>query len=579
MCQTTMINDKINAFDSAETKWTKQYNGPLSSMDSWSSSDSNDNVNESFVVRFCFRRFSLAKFSFAILAVATVMEHVYIRMSPEVSRPKASLGSAAISSVTDMFSPILPFTGGLDLRRDDYWTASGNWWEKIQSVACQMHDAFSETTEVNFHSNDDNIKNQLTNQLLSQKYTPVKYSLALSSNDPYIAIYDIADLTLGEVGATLRYASESSLDKFDRDSFLQGILPRVRKVIEALDGAVVKSRGAGVIECKQTTKSGHIHGNVDALKFIGAMRVFAEWRIPRQVPEGYKGFAVGMNLGYKDVVQNLVKMEQSVHNWLDYQKRFSTTDTICSPTLLQVLEHEVNTGVHNNLPRLKDKTNAMGLLWVRRQLQYQTHIFANFLQVPTKFPSTEAGVTAAYKEVYDKYHGWAVQKIFSYSFSAAPKSEEIFKQMNPHRLKELTNSISLTGMTGSPKSLSKKSEGLDVTVGSNALETFLKKIELDWNNVVHHAGTEWDKFASGVGSEWDKIMSNVDKILHLVNHDDDVKEKDDKNIAAEREEFIVQEMIKDARHEIHRFLNDVSPLLDDLSKLFVQMNMDDPTKV
>jgi Glycolipid transfer protein (GLTP) len=237
------------------------------------------------------------------------------------------------------------------------------------------------------------------------RHKRINYVLALSSSDPFAAVHDIAELTLGEVGTTLRYAFESSKDNFDRASFLYGSQPRVVKIIDALDVASAKSRGADVSECKQSTTPIRNYGNVDALKFVGAMRVFGEWRIPRQVPEGYKGFAVGMNLGYKDVVQNLMKIEQAVHVWLDYHKRLSN-DITCSPTLRQVLEHEANTNVHTALPRLKDRTGAMGLLWVRRQLQYQANIFGNILQVPEKFPSTEAGVTAAYKEVYDKYHGW-----------------------------------------------------------------------------------------------------------------------------------------------------------------------------
>src|SRR3569832_995996 len=59
------------------------------------------------------------------------------------NRPRTSLGSAAISSVTEALSPILPFTGGLDLRKQDYWKSSGNFFETIHSVATQVQEAFS----------------------------------------------------------------------------------------------------------------------------------------------------------------------------------------------------------------------------------------------------------------------------------------------------------------------------------------------------------------------------------------------------------------------------------------------------
>ena len=50
-------------------------------------------------------------------------------------RFKSSLGSAAIGSVTDALSPILPFTGGVDLRREEYRAPSS--WETVQSIYTQ----------------------------------------------------------------------------------------------------------------------------------------------------------------------------------------------------------------------------------------------------------------------------------------------------------------------------------------------------------------------------------------------------------------------------------------------------------
>jgi hypothetical protein len=44
------------------------------------------------------------------------------------------------------------------------------------------------------------------------------------------------------------------------------------------------------------------------LKFSSSYAYFAERRIVRQVPVGYKGYAVGMSLGHKDVVQNSGKL-------------------------------------------------------------------------------------------------------------------------------------------------------------------------------------------------------------------------------------------------------------------------------
>ena len=49
-------------------------------------------------------------------------------------------------------------------------------------------------------------------------------------------------------------------------------------------------------------------GTPDALLFCSVMRAFADWRLVKQTPPGYKGYSVGMELGRKDVVQNIAKV-------------------------------------------------------------------------------------------------------------------------------------------------------------------------------------------------------------------------------------------------------------------------------
>ena len=49
----------------------------------------------------------------------------------------------------------------------------------------------------------------------------------------------------------------------------------------------------------------------------------------------------------------------------------------------------------------------------------------------------------AYTTVYGSYHGWAVQKIFNYSFQAAPQVTEIYKYMNPTLLEQVTDKARL----------------------------------------------------------------------------------------------------------------------------------------
>jgi hypothetical protein len=329
---------------------------------------------------------------------------------------------------------------------------------------------------------------------------------------------------------------------------------------------------------KDSVVSSDTFGEIDALKFSAAMRIFAEWRIVRQVPVGYKGYAVGMSLGHKDVVQNLAKIEQSVHSWLDHQREEismqeqrqeegescpvqSAPSELRSPTLRELLQHELETEVHPTLPLLKDKTAAMGLLWVYRQFHYQTALFVNVLNVPERFPSTKDAVSTAYQEVYDKYHGWAVQKIFSYSFQAAPEASEIYKFMNPHRMEELLKDAHRMKSSSSENKADSRplSTGNDNTANDNPFASF-----------VRHVGGEWDKFADSMGQ-----MFKGEKVADV-----NVRGGSDAGLGEkERDEMITREMIKDAHQHITEYLDTANPLLGSLSGLFDTFNMNDPTKV
>jgi len=43
------------------------------------------------------------------------------------------------------------------------------------------------------------------------------------------------------------------------------------------------------------------------------MNIKAKWRMLRQVPEGCKGYEVGMSLEHKGSIQNLVTVEHAAH--------------------------------------------------------------------------------------------------------------------------------------------------------------------------------------------------------------------------------------------------------------------------
>lgn len=507
------------------------------------------------------------------------------------SRPnKASLGSAAIGSVTEALSPILPFTGGVDLRREDYWSSSSP-WETLQSLSAQLVDAFAPSTKAgSIDGSDDESSTKATTRTV--KRAKVDRTMTLSASEPFVKTSVIAQLTLADVTETFRYAVESSKPTFDDAKFMRRLVPDVKRVIAALKDAVERSRGEDAQDSQlvvESTSSPTTWGGVDALKFSAAMRIFAEWRLLRQTPDGYKGYAVGMSLGHKDIVQNVVKIEQAVHAWLDDQaneilmKEGGDGDgddvVLRSPTIAQLLQREQEMNVHPSLPRLKDKTAAMGLLWVRRQLQYQTSIFSNAVQVPKKFATTKDAVAAAYSEVYDRYHGWAVQKIFNYSFQSAPDAVEIYRHMNPRKLQEVkanlrSGKMSLRAVPTS-ESVDTNSRSNLVAEDENPFVAFFQNIGNTWDDVAKKNEKEHPVVA---------VFLNVGDLFKQITNQDGHKSSSLATSSSNSEKEIFEmmvsaEMVKDASEHIHLHMEVVEPLLDDLAGVFATFNMDDPTRV
>lgn len=534
-------------------------------------------------------------------------------------RPSMGLGSAAISSVTTALSPILPFTGGLDLRREDYWT--NGVFGSVTSVIQQVRDAFegsptfttfgTSTTlagtnvaletprggsTVAWRTLDKPAKNK------SEKSSQA--SFVFSNSEPYLPLKEIAELTLGDIATSFRFAVESTRSGFADDRFTSSLAPRARKVVERMTQAVATALGKAVFVSQPhdgltPSLAEPVPGDIDALNFCAAMRVFAEWRVLRQVPPGYKGYAVGISLGQKDIVQNLAKIEQAVHNFVEHrsfeQEMNTGSDqdgnidspartTSGRPTLRDLLQYEIDIDLHDNakLPRLKEKSAAMGLLWVRRQLQYQTALFSNVPNVPSRFETTRAAVQSAYDEVYNKYHGWAVQKIFSYSFQAAPEANVIFNFMNPHRLVEVTEEARAQVLGDSLGRHHQRRQYFggnkdDVEMGGNPID-----------RLGRHIGNEWGKLADNVLNEWDKVASNVAQLFGQQSQPKPLSAFSPDSISTdtlsvqkelEIENYIDQAMKMDACEHISAYLEVASPILDDLARLFDEYNMDDPAKV
>lgn len=467
------------------------------------------------------RSISLGKLSLIILILATLADQALVQVyhssssTNSSSSQRFSLGSAAISTVTEKLSPILPFAGGMDIRRGDYWK-SGSWVDSVRSITADVKVAYQR-------------KQQQQTPSPSKKLTTMKLKtsrkITLSNSTPFASIDSIGQLTLADIGEIFRWSAGKMNHRRNA-----GASKMILSAARAIDSSIGSDYGSVTA------------GELDALKFVAAMRIFAEWRMVRQVPEGYKGFAVGMSLGHKDVVQNLVKMEESIHRWLD-DHPYSLTP----PTLRQLLTWEIATGVNpmSNLPRLKEKSAGIGLLWVRRQLAYQTKIFDNVLH-SQRFPSMKDAVSDAYKAVYDKYHGWAVQKLFNYSFQAAPDATEILLHMNAHKRKEVLASAP-------DQNTFQSTTTTTVHENRNPIEAFFFKI-----------GEECDKFRRFVGDGWDKVRGAKPMKVSFVSAADD---------------YVTRVLVNDAHVQIAAYLEAAQPVLDNLANLFDELNMDDPSRV
>lgn len=543
----------------------------------------------------------------------------YTKKSMDSERPKLGLGSAAIASITETLSPIMPFMGGLDLRRQDLWDTNEGWFNTVYSVVDQVRDAFGFDPLANNGAASLLAKIPRAGGKLSEQSkikvassgprSTTKHVATLSAQIPFVPMDSIATMTLGDLTTIFEYVIHQNRESSPKS--FQKISPHLKPIIEMMEGAIEKSRGKNV----QPAHTGSCqaqgstcdalspavgYGDLDALQFCSAMRLFAEWRLVRQVPEGYKGYAVGMSLGHKDVVQNVAKIENAVHLWLDHQReqkslesqrrvsegildddchvsiipsttedRKSSKCELRSPTLRDLLEHEIDMDTHSSLPRLKDKTAAMGLLWVRRQLAYQTSIFTNILNVPTTFPDSNSAVSAAYFEVYGKYHGWAVQKIFTYSFQAAPDVKEIYKFMNPSHLNHV-------------KSIARKMSSSTDSVIIDTSRTHESNDDTSDNGSVDLNPLE--QLGKHIGGEWDKLVGFVGGIFAA--KDDSVNDFHVRGggqgqglQGEELESFVMEKMTENAHEHIVDYLKAANPLLRDLAGLFENLNMEDPTKV
>ncbi|KAL3943913.1 MAG: hypothetical protein SGBAC_002030 [Bacillariaceae sp.] len=366
-----------------------------------------------------------------------------------------------------------------------------------------------------------------------------------------------------------RYASDLNQIDFNKKEFMFDQSRLVRSVITAIDLAVKISRG-GISKGPLQVKERKV-GDIDALYVVAVTRIFAEWRTIHLSLDGkgYRGYTTSINFSSRDMIQNLSRIEDGVHRYLKKlgSELSDENATLATPTIRQLLQFEGDSGIHKKLPQLEEKSAASGLLWTKRQLCYQIAVLRNMLNVPDEFPTAEDAGKAAYSEVYEKYHNWALRQIFNRSFGSVPPLEQLFMAF---KIPEDDHADDATTPT------------LESHFSFDSNDQS-KEPENDENELL----VALDNFGKDVAGKWEEFLGNFNCI-------DDKKEKNHPdNILQISESYAsIQDAIEydtlkasgpkpleAAKQAAADFVEDMSPLLSDFESLINQFNMNDPSRV
>ena len=166
--------------------------------------------------------------------------------------------------------------------------------------------------------------NNITNLRSSKSLLPAITSPVCFARSDYIE-----QLSAADISTVFRYANIVNRDDFDRKAFVSEQNTLIRAVVTAMDVAVQLSRGSSAThhtkeqqqqqqqqqrgekqekseEGSRTSSPvsnndhGAAAGDMDALYFVAAARIFAEWRVLRLVPPGYARYTFSMNLARRD---------------------------------------------------------------------------------------------------------------------------------------------------------------------------------------------------------------------------------------------------------------------------------------
>lgn len=190
----------------------------------------------------------------------------------------------------------------------------------------------------------------------------------------------------GKIGVTLHRVSSSKLDL--RSSKLDEVIRSFAKVFDGRD--------------------------VDTDLLIKACRAHLELM---------RSGGAALCLVAKDLESNLKKAEAVF-------KKFPTE---CK-TLASLLELERESDIHDGNV-LRDPSAAMGLLWIRRSLAFQSHLYESLIPSEGQHPKDAA--REAYNEHLSPYHGWLLRKVFPASFSQMPRRAVFLSTFGEVEIKDL----------------------------------------------------------------------------------------------------------------------------------------------
>lgn len=406
------------------------------------------------------------------------------------------------------------------------------------------------------------------------------HTTTLSASECFVSLQLIEKLSLVDVTRVFEYAV---IDNNKKETSMEN--PALTQVLEAMNRRAVVRDTQGPDVQPATV-------GIDALLLCAALRIFAEWRLLRQVPKSFhKGYQMGMNLGRRDLIQNIGKIETVVHRYLQQQQQQQDGVTT-SPSLEQLLQYELSQNVHSSLPKLNNESAAMGLLWAKRQVDYQACIYANLLDESKKFKDAHASIKAAYKQVFDPYHGWWIQQMFTQSSRSAPPAHEIYKLLSKDVM-DTTSTFSTdeTVPSWSESSCSSFDESNNSDVTQHVDSSFDKDSAAEPSVECQFLGGDlMDKATRSLSSEWNKFIESTLAFFQgrpprLTTH---VMEQHDSRANLRRQvdrrsAFAALEPVdpiqKTAHEHIQVFLATTQPMIHEISTLLETLNMNDPTKV